>query len=134
MAKEIGVVFSSRDVSACHRLPSDSTIIRFPSRKHADALFANAKKRKNKDLSAHLGAGHSPVYVNANLSPEFRAMRWKAKRIKEEGLVSFFGTSRRGVFVQRTQGGDKTFVYVDSDFDEFLEDKSLNEVLYPEDA
>ena len=86
VAKEIGVTFSSSDVSACHRLPKDGTIVRFPSRRHADALFANAKKLKNKDLSALLGAGHPPVYINANLCPEFRSMRWKAKRIKERAL------------------------------------------------
>ena len=132
VAKEIGVVFSSSDVSACHRLPRDGTIIRFPSRKYADALFANARKLKNIDLTAQLGAGHPPIYVNPNLCPELRGMRWKAKRMKEEGLVFSFGTSRRGVYVQGTDGGAKVNVDVDSDFDEFLGEKSLHEVLYPE--
>lgn len=132
VAKEIGVVFSAHDVSACHRLPGDATIVRFPSRRHADALFRNARKLKGLDLSVQLGRDHPAVYINPNLCPEFRSMRWKAKRLKDEGLVAFYGTSRRGVYVLKEQGGDKHFVDVDSDLDEFLGDKKLNEVLYPD--
>ena len=133
VAKEIGVNISPRDISACHRLPRDGTIVRFLSRKHVDELFQNAKKLKNRDLSAHLGAGHSAVYVNTNLCPEFRGMRWKAKRMKEAGLVAAFGTTRRGVFVQEDVDGKKVPVEMDEDFEQFLGEKSLHEVLYPED-
>ena len=132
VAKEIGGVLSPRDISACHRLPCDGTIVRFPSRKNADALFKNARNLKNKDLSAHLGPAHPPVYINPNFCPEFRSMRWKAKRLKEEGLVFAFGTSRRGVFVQKAGGGEKIPVELDADFEPFLDDKPLHEVLYPE--
>lgn len=131
VAKEIGVELAPSDVSACHRLKGDSTIIRFVSRKHADALFSNAKKLKGKNLSAILGEGHSPVYINANLCPEFRSMRWKAKRLKEAGLIASFGTNRRGVYVQKTEGADKKSVDVDSDLDPFLGDKSLQDILHP---
>ena len=130
VANEIGVKLSSSNFSACHRLPRDVTIVRFTSRKNKDPLFKNGRKLNDKDLSAHLGPNHQPVFINPNLSPEFRAMRWKAKRMKEAGLVFAFGVSRRGAFVQASEGAEKVAVEMDSDFDQFLGDKSLHEVLY----
>ena len=123
-------MLTPKDISACHRLPRDGTIVRFKSRKHADALFAKARNLKNKDLSTLLGPAHPPVYINPNFCPEFRSMRWKAKRLKEEGLVFAFGTSRRGVYVQGADGGEKVAVELDADFDPFLDGKPLHEVLY----
>ena len=133
VAKAIGVNLNPRDFAACHRLPKgDTTIARFVNRKDVDALFANCRKLKDADLSAILGANHKPVYVNTNLCPELRNMRWKAKKLKEAGLVAFFGVSRRGPYVQREEKGTKHHVFVNSDLSPFLDDRSLDEILQAE--
>ena len=58
-------------------------------------------------------------------------MRWKAKRLKEESLVAFYGTSRRGVYVKKEAEGEKVFVDVDADFDDYLGERTLQDILYP---
>jgi len=132
IAKSIGVDLKSRDFAACHRMPrGDTTIARFVNRKDVDMLFANSSKLKNIDLSPVLGANHSQVYVNPNLCPELRNMRWKTKKVKEAGLVAFYGTSRRGPYIQREAKGTKYHVFVDSDLSQFLgEGQVLDEVLH----
>lgn len=130
IANVMGVNLQPHDFAACHRMPKgDTTIARFVNRKVVDALFANCRKLKDADLSSVLGANHPPVYVNTNLSPELRNMRWKAKKLKEAGLVEFFGVSRRGPYVQREEKGTKYHVFVNSDLDQFLGNHTLEEIL-----
>lgn len=132
IAKEIGVNISARDISACHRLRGGKdTIIRFVNRKDADAMLSNASKLKDKDLSAVTGATRSKVYVNVNLSPDLKSMRWKTKRMKESGLVAFYGVSRRGPYVQTEMKGTRYHVLTDEDLTPFLDGKDLNDVLNP---
>ena len=134
VAGKIGVKVKKSDIAACHRLRGErkDTIVRFPNRKFADRLFANASKLKGEDLTEILGS-NSPVYINASLSPELKRMRWVAKRMQSAGHVAKFGTNRRGVFVQQADG-EKQQVFVDSDLEKFLpEGVSLHSVLF-EDA
>lgn len=131
VAGKIGVKIKKSDIAACHRLRGErqDTIVRFPNRKFADRLFANASKLKGEDLTEVLGA-NSPVYINVSLSPELKRMRWVAKRMKSAGHVEKFGTNRRGVYVQQGDG-EKHQVFVDSDLDRFLpEGISLQSVLF----
>ena len=134
IASDIDVELAPADISACHRLGKGDksrgdVIVRFVNRQAADHMFANAKKLKGIDLSDLLGPNHPHVYVNANLSPELKAMRWKAKKMKEAGLIARFGASRRGVYIQTEDSGTKRFVFVDGDLEPFLGGKSLSEVL-----
>ena len=77
VAGKIGVKIKKSDIAACHRLRGErkDTIVRFPNRKFADRLFANAKKLKDEDLTDVLGS-NAPVYINVSLSPELKRMRW----------------------------------------------------------
>ena len=138
ISKEIGVNIKARDISACHRLgrrgrQERDTIVRFVNRKNADKLFANSKKLKNKDLSTILGQNHKAIYINPNLSPHMKEMRWKLKKMKLAGVISGFGTSRRGVHVHEADEdggfGKKVSIYVDEDLSTYLKEKSLSEVL-----
>lgn len=131
IANDIEVGIEAADISACHRLGGDrgDVIVRFVNRKAADAMFSNASKLKNLDLSALLGDDHPPIFVNANLSPELKSMRWKAKKLKEAGKIARFGTSRRGVYVQKEDRGAKFPVFVDDDLTPFLGDTPLAEVI-----
>ena len=134
VAGKIGVKVKKSDIAACHRLRGErnDTIVRFPNRKFADRLFANASKLKGEDLTDVIGS-NSPVYINVSLSPELKRMRWVAKRMQRAGHVEKFGTNRRGVFVQQADG-EKQQVFVDSDLEKFLPDGvSLQTVLF-EDA
>ena len=80
IAKSIGVGLNPRDIAACHRMPrKKDTIVRFVNRKDVDSLFANASKLKGKDLSSILGPSHPHVFINPNLCPELKNMRWKTK-------------------------------------------------------
>lgn len=136
IAREIGVTIKKRDIAACHRLRGErkDTIVRFPNRKHADALFANAAQLKGKDLTETLGS-QATIYMNVSLTPELRRMRWMAKRMKIAGLIEKFGTNRRGVFIQPTTDDAKMQIYVESDLHDFLQDGvSLNSVLYGDNA
>ena len=74
------------------------------------------------DLSGVLGAQHAPVYINPNLCPALKAMWAKAKRMKEEGHVAFYGSNRRGVYVKKSLEKDARQypVFVDEDFLQFL--------------
>ena len=82
IAKSIGVGLKPRDIAACHRMPrGKDTIARFVNRKDADALFSNANKLKGKDLSSILGPTHQPVYINPNLCPDLKNMRWKTRKL-----------------------------------------------------
>lgn len=136
IAKAIGVDLKPRDFAACHRMPrGKDTIARFVNRKDVDSLFAKCSQLKNKDLSPVLGPSHSVVYINPNLCPELKNMRWKTKKLKEAGLVAFYGTSRRGPYVQREPKGDKYHVFVDCDLHQFLKDgQELDQVLYGDPA
>lgn len=137
IAKAIGVDLKPRDFAACHRMPrGKDTIARFVNRKDVDLLFANCSKLKDNNLSSVLGPDHrSPVYINPNLCPELRNMRWKTKKLKEAALVAFYGTSRRGPYIQRESKGEKHHVFVDSDLLQFLEvGQELDHVLYGEPA
>ena len=119
----IDVTLAPSDISACHRLGnSTSTIVRFLNRKKADALFSNARKLKDLDLSGVLGGAHAPVYINPNLCPALKAMWAKAKRVKEAGFIAFYGSNRRGVFVKKSGEKDARQypVFVDEDFLQFL--------------
>lgn len=127
IANDIDVDVESCDISACHRLGRDrgDVIVRFVNRKLADAMFRNAPKLKGLDLSGLLGAAHKPVYVNPNLCPELKSMRWKARKMKEAGNVARFGTNRRGVYVQKVERGEKFQIFTDDDLSEFLGDTPL---------
>ena len=134
IATDMEIELVPADISACHRLGKGDksrgdVIVRFVNRQAADSMFANAKKLKGMDLSDLLGPNHPAVFVNSNLSPELKSMRWKAKKMKEAGLLARFGTTRRGVYVQTEDRGTKSFVYVDEDLATFLGDKSLADVL-----
>ena len=137
MAAAVGVQFKKRDIAACHRLRGarKDTIIRFPNRKHADALLSSAPKFKDIDLSNLLGKDHAPIYVNISLTPELRRMRWAAKCMKTAGLVERFGVTRRGVYVQAEVDGEKHPVFIDSDLECFLrDDVHLHVVLYGDES
>ena len=99
--------------------------MRFVNRKLADAMFRNAPKLKGLDLSGLLGAAHKPVYVNPNLCPELKSMRWKARKMKEAGNVARFGTNRCRVYVQKVERGEKLQIFTDDDLSEFLGDTPL---------
>ena len=131
VAREAGVTLTPSDISACHRLKNASiSIVRFVNRKHADKLWANSSNLKGKDMSAILGADHPKVYINPNLSPELRSMRWKARKFKEAGLVEFYGANRQGVYVQKTKGGEKVPVELDEDLAVFLEEgKTIADII-----
>ena len=131
IANDIDVEIDSCDISACHRLGGDrgDVIVRFVNRKSADAMFRNSPKLKGLDLSDLLGANHKPLYVNPNLSPELKSMRWKARKMKEAGKVARFGTNRRGVYVQKVERGEKFQIFTDDDLSEFLGDTTLAAVL-----
>lgn len=132
VAGSIGVTIKPRDIAACHRLRGGATIIRLVNRKDADSLFGKANRLKDKDLVAILGEAHPSVYINQNLCPELKSMRWKSKVLKRAGHVAFYGCNRRGPYVQRVEKGVKTQVFVDGDLSQFLpEGTSLNSVLYP---
>ena len=58
-------------------------------------------------------------------------MRWKTKKLKEAGLIAFYGTSRRGPYIQRETKGNKYHVFVDSDLSQFLaEGQALDDILH----
>lgn len=120
-------------ISACHRLEGErrrgGVIVRFVNWRAADDMFVNTKKLKGMDLSYLLGQNHPPVFVNANVSPELKAVRWKAKTMKEAGFVARFGTPRRGVYVQREDRGAKVPVFIDDDLSAFLGGTPLADVL-----
>ena len=134
IAGSIGVDLTPRDISACHRMPrGEDTIIRLVNRKDADSLLANASKLKGMDLSAVLGPSHPNIYINPNLCPELKNMRWKTKKLKEAGLIAFYGTNRRGPFVQLEPKGTRHQVFVDRDITCYLNDgQSLESVLHPQ--
>ena len=137
MAAAVGVQFKKRDIAACHRLRGarKDTIVRFPNRKHADALISSAPKFKNIDLSNVLGQAHAAIYVNVSLTPELRRMRWVAKCMKSAGLIARFGVTRRGVYVQAEEDGEKHPVFIDADLERFLDDGvPLHVVLYGDEA
>ena len=130
LAGDIDVDVESCDISACHRLGNrGDVIVRFVNRKTADAMFRNAPKLKGLDLSPLLGADHKPVYVNPNLSPELKSMRWKARKMKDAGHVARYGSNRRGVYVQKVDRGSKVQVFTDGDLEEFLDGTPLATVL-----
>ena len=128
VAAKIDVTLVATDISACHRLgKSETTIVRFPNRKHADSMFANAGKLKDVDMVDVLGEGHSKVFFNANLCPEFKAMWMKSKRMKAAGLISYYGSSRRGVYVTTSSEKDarRFAVLVDGDLEQFVPEGSV---------
>ena len=133
IANEINVEVEPSDISACHHLGGErgDVIVRFVNRKAADSMFRSAPMLKGLDLSTLLGADHAPVYINPNLCPELKSMRWKARKMKDAGFVARFGTNRRGVYVQKEERGAKTQIFVDGDLTEFLNGTPLSSVLHP---
>lgn len=130
IAHDMEVEIDPSDVSACHRLGSrGDVIVRFVNRKAADAMFRNAPKLKDLDLSPLLGDNHEPVYINPNLAPELKTVRWKAKKLRDAGKIARLGTNRRGVYVQTEDRGAKSQVYTDEDLQLFAGDIPLADLI-----
>ena len=77
IAEKTGNVITSKDISACHRLKGDSTIVRFVNQKHAESLLDNSRRLRNIKQLSSVG-NDKPLYINPNLSPDLRKIRWKA--------------------------------------------------------
>ena len=113
--KKIDVQTNKHDFHAVHRLGRDkkNTIVRFVNRKKADEVFKNIEKVKEADFSAIAGRGK--IYVNSNLTPEFKKLLYKLKLCKQAGRIANYGSDRKGAFARSVAGGRKLRIELESD-------------------
>ena len=88
--ESIGVHTDSYHISACHRLAkginqnSANTIVRFTDRKVIHEIFTKKKDLKNSPLKVELG---TELYINENLSPEFKKIFETCKFLKRKNVI-----------------------------------------------
>ena len=115
--KKIDVHTKKEDFHAVHRLGREkkNTIVRFVNRKKADLVFKNIEKVKDTDFSDISGGRDRKIYVNSNLTPEFKRLHYKLKLCKQASKIANYGSDRRGAFARTTVGGRKIRIELDSD-------------------
>ena len=118
LLKKTGVDISSNDIVDCHRLRNKKTVIvRFVNRKHAVKALLNSKKLNGKTNDI---VNNSVIYLNRNLTPEYKSLRWKSKKLKLENYINDFGVNQHGVWVKAEADGPRKQVDVDEDLYEYL--------------
>ena len=55
-------------------------------------------------------------YVSENLSPEYLRIRWVAKKLKNENVISEFGSNKHGVWIKRDTNDRRLQVDIEEDF------------------
>ena len=127
LMRKTGVEVAPDEIVDCHRLRNKKIVIaRFVNRKYAQAALL-----KSKNLRGNTGdiIPNSIIFMNRNLTPEFRSLRWKAKRMKEANCIHAFGISKKGLWVKHEADGVKKEVAVDEDLFEYLPTgKNLSEI------
>lgn len=114
LANTINIQYDRKEISTAHRLPSrnghhPNIVIQFVSRS-TRSEWLQAAKGKNldaKNLSAHLPT--SKIYVNEHLTPFYKSLLGRARKLKKEHLVDFVWCKDGKVFVRR-QDGEKAFL------------------------
>lgn len=91
VAADVGVNLSSKDIAACHRLPTrdarnrktpNPIIVEFVSRKTRDSILQKRYDHiiTNKKIGILLsGPKDERIYINESLSPFFKKLLWLAK-------------------------------------------------------
>ena len=118
LLQKTGVEVSPNDIVDVHRLKNKkSVIIRFVNRKHAKKALANSRllKGNTEDIIKN-----SVIYCNRNLTPEYKSLRWMAKKMCSASHIKAFGTNSKGVWVKGELYGAKKQVDVEEDLMEFL--------------
>ena len=118
LLRKVGVEVVTDDIVDCHRLKDKKTVItRFVNRKYAVQALSNSKRLRGNtnDILAN-----SVIYINRNLTPEYKTLRWKAKRMCLAGHIHAFGTSKRGVWVKADANASKKQVDLEEDLYQFL--------------
>ena len=59
-------------------------------------------------------------YINANLSQANSKLRWQCKKLKENNLVTSFGSDQQGIWVKKDENGSKKRVEIEADLDMFI--------------
>ena len=95
-------------VHACHRLKNKKkTVIRFTTRKHADAALHNRGKLKTIDMTkCGLPAEHK-VYINESLCPPMQYLFFLARKAYKDKKISNFNLWRGRLTIQLEEDGDK---------------------------
>ena len=120
LLRKTGVDCTPRDIVDCHRLRNKKdVIVRFVNRKHALQALSGSKylKGNTNDIIPN-----AKIYVNRNLTPEYKSLRWQAKKLKSENYIEDFGTNRRGVWIKAEAGGPRKQIDVAEDLIEYLPD------------
>ena len=106
------------DIEACHRLPAKNgrtkpVIIRFLCRKIRDEIFINREHLVNIDLSKYDIDQVTTIYINNNLSPQFKKMTFMCRELKQEGLVTKYIIDNSKLKIKIEGGGRWTKIMHD---------------------
>ena len=100
----IGMVLFSRDLKRCHwlRKNSDRVIVKFSHRKDCEQIISVKKDlKKIKKQGIGLTGNHS-IFINTSLSPYYRMLWSKCKRLHELGNTTNFYISSGTIKVKIT--------------------------------
>ena len=127
LLRKVGVDCNDDEIVDCHRLRNKkNVIIRFTNRRYALKALANSKNLRNNTNDI---LPNSMIYVNRNLTPEYKTLRWQAKKVKGKGYIVDFGVNRRGIWVKAAANGAKKQIDIAEDLHEFIPDGfSLSEI------
>ena len=113
LLRKTGVHCTSADIVDCHRLKNRrNVILRFVNRKHALQALSGSKHLKGNTNDI---LPNSKIYLNRNLTPEYKTLRWQAKKMKAENYIEDFSTNRRGVWIKVEAGGSRKQIDVAED-------------------
>lgn len=109
IASILGVEMSAADIEVVHRKPSRSAtnnhpiIIEFGSRHMRNTLF-DARYRqnvKNKDIFG--GNDDSRIFINESLSPFYKNLLWRAKKVAIEKKFKFCWFRNSKIYVKKSE-------------------------------
>ena len=99
--EEIGVDICNRDIQACHRLKDkDQIIVKFTNRKDFLRILRVKRQLKGLDLAAVDLPEGTKIFVNESLSPYYRGIWNKCKKLRDKQKVHQYYTINGNVVKQ----------------------------------
>ncbi|KAG8311318.1 hypothetical protein J6590_045641 [Homalodisca vitripennis] len=114
LAKVLNIQFDSRHVSVVHRLPLRSNqehpniVVKFVRREEKSAWIRAAREHRRRLNASVLFESWSstPVFINEHLTPHYKAVLDRARRLVTEKRLAFAWTRDCRVYVKKTSQPD----------------------------
>ena len=133
--KKIDINVLPENIEACHRLSSKNAniIVKFSKRKDRANVLDNKRKLKDLDMS-DIGLETNKVFLNWNLCPYYKSLRWKCKKLFEASKIDSFWIAGSKVMMKLEVRSEPIHISHDDDISNIFPDEDLDTIyntMYP---